>query len=250
MPSDKNPIDTKMRVLIDEYVEKQDLHTLETPLKTEKQLKDELRQKLLKQQSFTNISKGFLNAIRLINEHLNELNDEKQTQKVREEIEHAFKVVRELLRKRIENESEDINQWNLKGPIWSSLYGVSNQTLMMIYDIVLACYNNQEIANAKDLLQILLIFAPTVPDYWNALGFCFQAEEDYEQALRYYLIAEEADPDLLDTHFYLARCYLGLNKKPLAIEEIEKLRKLLHSSKEQNQWKNAVEGLANEISKK
>lgn len=247
---DLSQFDQKLRVLIEEYVQQQDLHALETPLKSEKQIKNEFREKLLKQYSFSSVYKSFVNAIKLINAQLSELNDEKQTGKVKDELEHAFKTLSEIFRKRLEHEDVDwMNQWDPNTPVWAALYGISTETLLMIYEMVLTCYQNQEIENAKDLLQILLIFAPTVPAYWNALGFCFQAEGNFDQALNYYLTAEEIDEDQIETHFYLARCYAALNKKPLAQEQIDKLFKLIGASKEiKEQWENSVERLADEIS--
>lgn len=241
MPQE-TPFDEKMRAIIAEYVEAQDLHALETPLKSEQEIKKELQNKLTQQQNFTTITKGFINAVQLINNHLQALNDEQLIQKVKNELEKGLMGLAEFFRKGLPA------QQSLEGSFWSSVYGISDETLVLIYDVFLECYKNRDISNAKDVLQILLIFAPTIPAYWNALGFCYQAEGNLEKALVYYLIAQEIDEDQIETYFYLTRCYLALNNKSLAKEQTEKLVKLISASSEKkNKWGNAIKQLLQDV---
>lgn len=240
--------DTDLHSLIENYVEQQDFHVAETPLKSEQQIKDELKHKLLKEQNFKSLTKGIFNSINLINQHLRTLNDEKIEEKVTQELYNAFKTLGECKSKLESTNTDWINQWDLNDSIWTAIYGISDETLMLIYEIVLNCYSHKEINNAKDLLQLLLIFAPTVPAYWNALGFCLQEEGDLNQALQSYLFAEEIDEDIIETHFYLAHCYAAMKENSLAKEQVEKLYRLIDETKEQNRQIEAqVEQLAEEI---
>lgn len=247
-----NQFNSQMASLVEEYVQEQDFHAIETPLKTEKQIKNELRNNLLKDVNFKAMSRGILNALSLINAHLLAFGDQKQIEEVGQELDNAFIKLGDMVEQYSQDKLTDnteVNQLDQNVPLWTALYGISDETLIMIYDIVLKCFENNEIENAKDLLQILLMFAPTIPAYWNAKGFCLQIEGNLDQALKNYLIAEEIDQDLLDTHFYLARCHMAMNNKLLAQEEVEKLTKLIAASKElKEEWENDVEQLANEIS--
>lgn len=162
-----------------------------------------------------------------------------------------LKKLSEIFDKDPESSEILIDQLDPDVPFWKSLFGLSDETLVWIYDVVLEYFKNNEIENSKDILQILLMFAPTVPAFWNALGFCFQREGDLDQALDYYLNAESIEEDLPETHFYLARCYLAMNLRPLAREQVEKLFKLIEKSNElRNSWEKPINQLANEISGK
>lgn len=233
------------QVLIGDYVQKQDFHALETPLKTGQQLKSELREKLIKQNKFENLSHGIFNAVDLINEYLETNGTKEQREKIHAELVSAFKILKETSG---ETPSDKMTKLDPDQSLWTALYGISDETLLLIYDIVLKCYQNNEIENAKDLLGFLLIFAPILPAYWNALGFCYQTEGNFEQALDYFLIAEELDPELLQTHFYLARCYHVMNQKPAAHVQMEKIVTLLGSTDDSDgHWRNQMELLVDEL---
>lgn len=240
-------LNAEFKEMIEDYVQQQDLRALETPLKTNEMLKIELKNTLNKQHNFEAISRGVFNAIDLIHDHLKFLGNPKQTNKVHQELMTAFKSLKENTLKNLE--IENMSPLSAETSLWTVLYGISDETLLLIYEKVLQCYEKNEIVNAKDLLSLLLIFAPIVPSYWNALGFCYQKEEKYEMALKYYTISEQISPEILDTHFYLARCYNAMNQKSLALEQVDKIVKQLDSLKvsSNDSWRNQAEKLAQEI---
>ena len=242
-------LNSEFKELIEDYVQKQDLRALETPLKTNEMLKNELRNKLNKEHNFEAISRGVFNAIDLIHEHLTFLGNTQQTDKVHQELMTAFKSLKEITDKN--QEAEKLSQLGPETSLWTALYGISDETLLLIYEMVLKCDEKNEIVNAKDLLSLLLIFAPIIPSYWNALGFCYQKEGKYEMALRYYTISQQISPETLDTYFYLARCYHAMNQKSLALEEVDKLHKQLDSLKVQSNdaWRHQAEKLTQEITR-
>lgn len=243
--------DSDMSLLIDEYIKHQDFHAMETPLKTEAQCKQTLKNRLLGEYNFTAISKGIFNAVHVINQYLSQSEKIKDRKKIQSELSTAFTKLIELYGQTKTNKNPDLLK-NLEHdlPLSLALFGISNETLIEIYEIYLQCFKNKEIENSKDLIQLLLIFAPTIPAFWNALGVCFQNEGNFDQALNHYLIAEEINPSLVETHFYLARCYINQKNHPLAKEQVEKLFKLMNDSQDlKNQWEHAVHELAYEIIK-
>ena len=141
--------DAEMRSLIENYVEQQDFHALETSLKSEKQIKEDLKDKLLKENNFKGIARGTFNAIHLINAYLLTLNDEKKAEKVMHELYNAFKIIGEYKNNVDSINTKAIDSWDLNVSIWTAVYGLSNETLSLIYDIVLKCFNNNEIENSK-----------------------------------------------------------------------------------------------------
>lgn len=238
---------------IEEYVSKEDFNAIATPLKSEQQIKDELRLNLRKELNYSNLSKELIHGVDLIHDHLLNWNDRHQAEKVRQELSHAFRRLKDLYQeysqKNLTDSDQDLsNRIDPNASLWTGLYGISDETLSFIYDMVLTSFNKNEVQDAKSLLQILITFAPIIPSYWNALGFCFQTEGNLEKALDHYLIAENINQDYLDAHFYLARCYMAMNNKFLAREQVEKLEKLIATSSElRDQWEGQVEQLANEI---
>jgi tetratricopeptide (TPR) repeat protein len=242
-------VDAEMQSLIEEYVLQQDFHALETPLKSDQQLKNDLRSHLKETYNFKSLSDGIRNAIDLIRAETKTHRDTAKEEKVEQELAHAFTAFNEFYQKRKENALyQEASKLEAHESLWTKLYGISDETLLIIYNLVLKCFKNKEIENAKNLLRILLLFAPIVPAYWNGLGFCYQTEGDSEQALRNYLLAESIDPEHFDTHFYLARCYLAMNNKTLAKEQVEKLNKLVAASPQlKGQWENAIAQLEQDI---
>lgn len=238
---------SEMLALINDYVDKEDFNALATPLKSALQIKNEVREQLVKALSYESFAKGVDNAVQLIQSHLETITDPQLTEKYVEELNHGFKAIVEFYGNTSDDQKEDwMNRWNPEIPIWKEIFGVSDETLLMVYDIVLEQFNRNQIENAKDLLQLLLMFAPTLPSYWNALGFAYQKEGKLDHAVKQYLMAEELNPELLDCHFYLARCYMEMNKKCLAKEEVEKLSKLCASLNDEESMMQ-VEELALEI---
>ncbi len=243
-------LDSEIQSLVEEYVKLQDFHALETHLKKDKQFKDELRADLFKKFNFQTFTKGMVNALQVIRIYLPSVCADRQRAQIQQEIEQAFKKLGEIAQKASlqANNQEETNSLNQNMPIWTAVFGISDSTLLTIYEIVLKCFNNHEIENAQDIIGLLLLFAPTIPSYWNALGFCCQERGNFEEALNFYLMAEDIDQNHMDTHFYLARCYIALNQKLLAQEQVEKLYKLVNTSKEMlDQSANQVEQLAREI---
>lgn len=244
-------IEKEMKALVDHYVDEQDFHAVETPLKTDKQFKEELRQRLQEHNNFAAISRGIFNAVELIQSHLLALGKGDQVELIRNELANAFIHLETLQKKHAEHPEDEawFNNLNPQIPLWTALYGITDETLVLIYELVLKSFKQHEIQHAKDLLQLLLMFAPTISSYWNAMGFCFQTEGELEKARDHFLISNEIDPSLIETYFYLARCYQRLNQPELAQDQIDKVSQRISSSKELSHlWKIHVEQLTSELS--
>jgi len=244
--------DANVKELVTNYVDEQDFHTLETPLKSQQQYKIDLKEKLMANLNFASLMRGYIHSIQLIEEELMEKLDAAQLKKTLTEIAIAFERLGNLQRKYSDHDLLDqgeMSTLDLDLPLWTALYGISTETLMQIYEIVSKYYHQDRIDDAKDLLQTILLFAPTISSFWNALGFCCQQQGNFEQAINYFTISEEVDPNFLETYFYLARCYMKMNQKSLAKRQAEKLMHHIQAFDEsQSYWLQQVKQLNDELS--
>lgn len=80
---------SEMRSIIEEYVNEQDFHAIETPLKSDKQFKNELKNALLEENNFAVISRGIINAVDLLDAQLMNVSDDNQREKISNEFEVA-----------------------------------------------------------------------------------------------------------------------------------------------------------------
>ena len=206
--------DSEMKAYIENFVNKQDFRAIETPLKKNQAYKDEIKHKLYSMYSSQKLIKDMCGSISLINKYLT-------NEKVRYELENAFDHFERIKNQYMDSKGCWLDHIELNTKPWV-LFGLSVDSLLTIYQIVLKCYENKEIDHAKNLLELLLIFAPTISSYWNALGFCFK-EESLEMALDYYLISLQIDPHHVETYFYIAHTYLAMNNRNLAELQLEKL---------------------------
>ena len=240
--------DHDIKSLIEDYVEKQDLSLLQTPLKTNNQLKDELRDKMQQAFSFAALNRGIFNAVDLMTNHLMAFGSVNQLEAIREELGNAFINFAELQKKHQDDvDYEWLNQLDPEVPVWTSLYGISSSTLLLIYGIALKCLENREVSNAKDLLELILIFAPSVSSYWNAMGYCYQLEENYDRAIHYFLISQEIEPELPETYFYLINAYKRTGQKSLALDQLNQLQQKI-PQEDLLKWQAVIQELNKEIS--
>lgn len=240
--------DAEMQSHIDRFVSTQDFQVIATPLKTSEQYKAELKDRMTRDYSYQNIMPSLSSSAQLINQHLIFHVDKAQSEKIKCELSNAFDHFNEI-RNPSSVSAEDFWKEHIKCNTkpWT-LLGISKETLLTIYEIALVCFDRNEMTQAKSLLKLLLVFAPTIPSYWNALGFFYQKEKDLEAALQHYLFSEQVDPDHLETYFYISRCYLAMNQYLLAYEQVDKLIKLMNLSPElKKHWQSDVEKLARDI---
>ncbi|MBS4167118.1 MULTISPECIES: tetratricopeptide repeat protein [unclassified Neochlamydia] len=244
--------DAKIKPVIEEYVNNQDFHLLATPLKTEHQYRLAFKEQIAKELNLTLLFQKYVKGINLLKIELLEKSDTPSMLEVLNEIEQAFKKIQEIQKKySISKDHEVLDPNSLidaDQPLWTTLYGLSSETLLLIYELAIKNFNNHAFEEAKTLLHLLLTFSPTVSSYWNAMGYCYQNEGEYAKALNYYLMAEEIDPNFLETQFYLARCYQSMQQHGLALESLEKLWGFIEASPEvKEEWESHVRKLAKEI---
>lgn len=244
--------EAKIKPVIEEYVNNQDFYLLASPLKTEHQYRLAFKEQIAKELNLTSLLQKYMKGINLLKIELLEKNDTYLMLKVLNEVEQAFKKIQEIQKNYSTSEDKEALAQNslidADQPLWTALYGLSSETLLLIYELAIKNFNNHACEDAKNLLQLLLTFSPTVSSYWNAMGYCYQNEGEYAKALNYYLMAEEIDPNFLETQFYLARCYQSMHQQGLALESLEKLWSFIQTSPEvKEEWEGHVRKLANEI---
>jgi hypothetical protein len=247
----KKQFESSVQQYIDECVKAQDFHVIETPLKTDAQYKAEMKHRLKDELTYANLIGSHELAIETIRQYLSTVDDKEQKERVEIEIANSmdhFKEFRDLFLKQELPIEEWIEKNNPEAKTWSLFYGISDDTINFLYDIVLKKISESELAEAKGLLQLMLLYAPGISSYWNALGFCLQKEGHYEEALVNYQMAKEMNATNLETYFYLARCYHAMNNFILAEEQVEQLKQLISESDElRKEWELHVKNLEKTI---
>lgn len=242
--------DEQCNSIIETYVNEQDLHVLETPLKSEQSFKIELKERMREDFCYAALSRSIFNALTLITRYLMENFDSDKAAQIHEEIGQSFEQFQksqEIYLKGSENEKAILDNKEAQNKPWV-LFGLGDDTLFIIYDVVMKCFNEKDLEGAKDILSLLLIFAPNISSFYNAIGFAYQQEKQFDKAINHYLIAQEIDPDNLETKFYLARCYLEKGQNIESLQTVENLRNIVNASEALKvRWASHVEKLNNDI---
>lgn len=243
--------DEQIDSMIDSFVSEQDFKAVETPLKSEKQHQIELKNRLKEDLCYAKLSKQIFNAINLINQYVTEKFDREKAELLMAQIGNSFDQFSVNQEKYTTGTNEDKALLNAKGAEMKPwvLFGLDDNIVIMVYDVVLQCFKKNDIQGAKDILTILLMYAPSVSSFWNAMGYTLQLEHHYEDALNQYAISEEVDPDNVETKFYIARCYLAQHRTNEAKHKIDEIRHAVeHSDDLKTIWSGHIEKLQMDIS--
>jgi tetratricopeptide (TPR) repeat protein len=241
-----------MNSIIEDYVKEQDFHAIATPLKSDEHHKRELKQKLKDELCYESVVRSLTNSMDVIIDYLNLHENDSQADQVVREVSESMSYFK-AFKEKVDEENISIMDWVEKNDptarTWSLFYGVSDETMLYLYKIVRENFNQKKYTQAKDLLQLILVFAPGISSYWNALGFCFQQEGLFDEAIKKYLIAKEMDPEDLETYFYLARCYKQQNDLKASQEEIDELTHLINQTVElKEDWSQHLDSLKKDLS--
>ncbi|QLH36277.1 MAG: tetratricopeptide repeat protein [Parachlamydiaceae bacterium] len=202
---------------------------ISTPLKTEKQIKAQLREAFNECFNEENLIEFYRQCHELIYKHLQ--NCDLFTQE---------KIKNEFLNIKIAVDWDSTSSFR-------GLQGLSDETLLVIYQVALNLFETQRFDQSKQLLSMLLLFASKISSYWNALGYVYQTEGNFESAITCYSKSLETDPDNIETYFYLARCYLQMQQSYLAKQQLDNLREYLIQSNSIHLWENHIIALTKEI---
>ena len=239
--------DEKLKESVHEMVSKLDFNAIATPLKTDFQIKNELENKINNNLKASHLSENLENALVLIDDYLKVSESQEIREKVNREILQSIKHFQKV-NKEFVSQSLDFETWisSKNKPTWTVLYGVSTETILLMYKPVLELVKVENYEGAKTILLLILFFAPDVSSYWNALGFCLQQQQNLDEAIHFYNISKEINPENLETYFYLARCYKQKEDLSSAFEELNQLKTELQKNVElKEDWKNSILELEN-----
>lgn len=129
-----------------------------------------------------------------------------------------------------------------KPPILQELFGISDESLVHIYElgIDLVKQNNHKDANA--LFVFLTTMTPYVPSFWIAQGACLQALDRHEDAVEMFKTAKLLKPVDPLALVYLIESYKNLKREDEAKVELETLKTLVESFEgdEKTKWEQKV----------
>ncbi|HEV8052680.1 MAG TPA: hypothetical protein VGP47_09305, partial [Parachlamydiaceae bacterium] len=130
--------------------------------------------------------------------------------------------------------------------LFQEMLGLSDDTLLHIYDLGAVLIEKGNLKDAKVLFTFLTTLAPYVESYWIALGVCFQELKHPEDAILAFGAAKFLKPMDPAPSFYTIESYLLLKEHDKAKLELETLKNTMADldSKEKEKWEQKVKGLA------
>lgn len=194
---------------------------LATPLKPASAFKREHRRQLEDFFKLTELRKQFEEAPKLI---LNLLPNLVSTLE--------FNQVKDELDKSSENFIKNMaigSQSSEKPVLFQELFGLSDETLMSIYDLGVDLVQKENFDHANTLFVFLTTLAPHVTSYWIAQGVCLQALDRHKDAIAIFDAAKVLDPSEPALSAYTIESYLALKEKDKASLEIDALKEIIKS---------------------
>lgn len=78
-----------------------------------------------------------------------------------------------------------------------------------LYSIAYTCFKQGQYTEAVALFRTMSTVNPRIRKYWLGLGACYQAMQEYNQALKSYEMAAMLDPGDPHVHLYAATCFFS-----------------------------------------
>jgi tetratricopeptide (TPR) repeat protein len=228
---------------VDNFVESQDYHYLETSLKSSNTIKQQYKEELNQFKSTVLIDQ-FIQTLEYMSKHLPEICNDKEIKQIKKEFEEANQTFVQNLNKAMEfNEIDE----NLK---FQEMYGFSNQTLQCIYRLGNHCFTHHQLIEAKQIFNLLVYLAPHVSSFWIALGICYYQEKKITEALAFLDIAEHINPKNPLIYIYKCECLLIEDQHSQVQNELKKIEDLFEDSSLKDQWVAQYESLKNKMNRK
>lgn len=225
MPETNHILDELIDKEVDTLIEKDAFYQLlSTPIKPASVIKQQHRRQLVEFFKLTDLHTQLDAAQSIILNGLPNLISSQDFSKVKDEIDkspdHFFSFV-EM------QEEEDEKPEN--PVLLQQMFGLSNETLLHVYDFGANLLENGNIQDACALFTFLTTLAPHVSSYWIALGVCFQELNKKEDAIISFGAANFLEPMDPAPLFYILECYLALKETDKAKLEVDELKKILPS---------------------
>lgn len=132
------------------------------------------------------------------------------------------------------------NYANKEKPVLlQEMFGLSNETLLQIYDLAGDLVNKANYSDALSLYIFLTILAPHVQNYWIAQGVCFQALDRHQEAVAVFNCAKVINAANPAPYAYSVESYAILKEIDQVKVESDLLNKVILGldPKEQVKWK-------------
>ncbi len=193
--------------------------------------------------------------------HKDKLVDFFKFEELQEQLEAAPKIVLNLMPNYLSNEdftkiktelNKSINQFILiaismdqnseKPPILQELFGISDDSLVRIYELGIDLVKKNSFKEANSLFVFLTTMTPYVPSFWIAQGVCLQALERHEDAVEILKTAKLLKPADPHCFIYLIESYKNLkldNEEKIEFDALKNLVQILEGD-EKVQWENKI----------
>ena len=99
--------------------------------------------------------------------------------------------------------------------------------IQQIYEKAVDAYNTQHFDDSIELYNQLITLAPNFAPAYNGLGLAFKArDDDYDEAIKYFLLAIKYDPNFIQGYENIGRMYYATGNYDKALEYFEKALKI------------------------
>lgn len=217
----------ELRSWIETLVQHQDLTFYETSLKSATEIKRDLKASLYNH--FYAISESLERAEKWIRSDLDPIISSEEANKVYKDLDQMDRAFHKNI---------DVEEM----PNFQEILGISDESMHSFYQLGEHYSSIGEIQKAKDIFYLLLMLDAEMATYWVALGFCFQQEGAYSEALECYNQGEQVNPQHPAPYLYCGSCYLEIGEKEKAQEEFEQAEFILNEMDEEEakQWASSL----------
>jgi tetratricopeptide (TPR) repeat protein len=199
LSKEKKPTTTREAVLnelyesfidseIDNLLETDETYQFQsTPLKTAEAIKADHRRQLKEELEQKELREHIVKAYDLIMNELPQRVSPAEFDQLKQEFNKSLDHFYEISQKPV----EFIDQLSS----FQEIYGISNESMVLIYSLAYTYLENQEFKNAESLLYFLLLLNPAISSFWFALGICLQNQGKDEESKIMFETAQALDSE-------------------------------------------------------
>lgn len=130
----------------------------------------------------------------------------------------------------------------------ADILGISNKTLLSIYNLACKLQRQQRNNEAMVLFEMLMILKPRVTAFWISVGVTLDTERRFFEAIKIYKYGKSTFPKKASFPLHLAKSYLSIREMTMAKVELEEAERLLEfRSEKERGWREAIDTIREHI---
>jgi tetratricopeptide (TPR) repeat protein len=199
-------------------------------------------------------------AEQLKEQHLRANKEYLRAESLYQDFRHGLKLIRDQLpdkiapdewdkiQKELANTSQSLHTFietdeNQDPTYMQSALGISDDTCWHFYDYGMTLFKQSQYDDARCIMELLVNLAPYSPSFWLSYAYCYQMQNQLNEAVEIYKTAQHVHPENVPLFLFSADCHVLLKNYEEAHTEILQAKQNVEGDKEAAQWKPKIKSM-------